>query len=345
MPRVESMIVSNLKALEGLVWGTALGDAKFRMHRFRRPPFLMHSATGSWFLAVFQSTFEDSDLSLKLKLLAGTDYGAGLRGGPGLLSSTLQEAFSEHPTHKLLADALPCWTPLSLIPYSEEILLERLINMVHVTHWHPRVIAAGALLVGALRAILVDVAAPLEAQLEAGERLADKALHLLFERKEADTPNAIWQAHQALKYHVALGKGAGEPTDLQMPAGFDGRDSPEQLVVYALALTQAQNPVANDLTWVAEQCGSADILMPLVGGLAGFRQGLLALPRDALNLMWGKELWQRHINALAQRDFYFPCLTEAEIRLSERESSGLKEMDHIQEGPKSKNQLSLFLEN
>ncbi|MBL4818316.1 MAG: hypothetical protein JKY15_03670 [Deltaproteobacteria bacterium] len=336
------MIISNLKALEGLLWGVALGDGMCRMHRFRQPPFLLHSAVGTWFLAVFQSALGFGELALKLEILAAPSRAKAFRGTTNSLASTLQEVARGHPTHQLLADALPCWMPICFGPQDEEEFLNKLIEWVHVTHWHPRVISAAALLVGSMRAMLVDTGISLEGQLEQGERLADKVLHLLFDRKEADTPQAIWQAHQALKYHVAVAKGALEPSVLQVPSGFDGRDSPEQLVVYALALTEQRSSPEEDLCLVSERCGSSDILRPLVSGLAGFRQGVLALPEAPLQKLWARDLWHRHLSTLAYRDPYFPCLVEAEIELSGQEVAALKELDHFCDLPQAKNQLTLF---
>lgn len=336
------MIVSNLKALEGLVWGMALGDGLNRMHRFRKPPFLLHSATGTWFLSVFQTVFQESDLALKLEILASPHYGLALRGSPSSLAHTLYEVATQHPTQKLVGDILPCMMPLAFYAKEENQLILKLIEWTHVTHWHPRVISSVALLLGALRAILVDSKLSLEGQLEQGERLADKTLQLLFERREADTPQAIWAAYQALRYHVALGKGALDPKDLQVPSGFDGRDCPEKLVVYMLALTQQQNAIKSDLNWVLEQGGTSDILAPLLTSLVGLKQGMSVFPEEWLKILKGKELWERHLNALAHRDLYFPCLAEEEIKLSQQEQALLKELDHFQAVACSRSQLTLF---
>lgn len=329
------MIVSNVKALEGLVWGVALGDGLNRMHRFRKPPFLVHSAIGTWFLSVFQTVFGESDLALKLEILAAPHYALALRGSQPSLANTLHEAATQHPTQKLLGDILPCMMPLAFYTKDESRLVSKIIELTHVTHWHPRVIASVALLLGAMRALLVDPDLPMEGQLEQGERLADKTLQVLFERKEADSPQAIWAAHQALRHHVALAKGAVDPSDLQVPSGFDARDCPEQLVVYVLALAQQSN-------LVLEQAGTSDILMPLLMGLVGLRQGRSAFSEDSFQILKGKELWSRHLNALAHRDFYFPCLVEEEIKLSRLEQVLLKELDHFQIAVCTRNQLTLF---
>ncbi|MES2503848.1 MAG: hypothetical protein V4534_03115 [Myxococcota bacterium] len=336
------MIVANLKALEGLVWGTALGDGLHRMHRFRKPPFLLHSASGTWFLSVFQAVFEPGDLSTKLQVLATPRHGMALRGDASALAGTLLEASNARPSHRLLGDILPCMTPLAFLSKDESSLVEKLIDWTHVTHWHPRVISSVALLVGALRALLMDAKLPLEGQLQQGELLADRVLHRLFERKEADTPQAIWTAHQALRHHVAVGKGAVDPVDLQFPAGFDGRDSPEQIVIYALALSCQVAPAELKLNVVLENGSTSDILAPLVGGLIGFHEGISTMPPHSLQIMLSKSLWSRHLTALAQRDFYFPALAEAEITLTLSEESALKELDHFQSGSGLKNQLALF---
>lgn len=336
------MIVSNLKALEGLVWGVAWGDARNRMHRFRKPPFLLHSATGTWFLATHQAVFEDSDLSLKLNILASSEYGLALRGGAASLCNTLQEAVSEHPTLKLLGDVLPSMMPLAFFQKEDAELVRKLVACVQVTHRHPRVIASTALLVGAMRALLLDPESSFESQLEHGERIADLTLHWLFERREADTPQIIWSAHQALKHYVALAKGTVDPRDLQVPAGFDGRDSPEQLVVYALAITRDASLVERELELVLERGGASDILAPLLLGLYGFRQGVTSFKEGWNSHLWAKDLWSRHLNALAQRDCYFPCLVESEIKLSQQEQAALKELDHIGALASARNQLALF---
>ena len=174
------MIISNLKALEGLLWGVALGDGLNHMHRFRKAPFLLHSATGTWFLSVFQSVFQDSDLALKLEILAAPHYALALRGSQPSLANTLHDVSMHHPTQKLLGDVLPCMMPLAFYTRDEDELIKKIIEWTQVTHRHPRVISAVALLVGALRALLIDAKLSLEGQLEQGERLADKTLHLLF---------------------------------------------------------------------------------------------------------------------------------------------------------------------
>lgn len=328
------MIISNLKALEGLLWGVALGDALHHMHRFRKPPFLLHSATGTWFLSVYQAVFSESDLALKLEILSAPQYALALRGSQPSLAHTLQDVYRNYPTQKLLGDILPCMMPLAFYAKESE-LVSKIIEWTQVTHRHPRVISAVALLVGALRALLLDSKLSLEGQLEQGERLADKTLQVLFERREADTPQAIWSAHQALRHHVALAKGAVDPRDLQVPLGFDGRDCPEQLVVYALALE-------NDFDFILEEGGTSDILAPLLAGLIGFKQGISGLPEHKTKILWGKDLWSRHLVALAQRDFYFPCLVEEEIKLSRGEQAALKELDVFQAVASTRNQLALF---
>ncbi len=335
------MIISNLKALEGLLWGMALGDGLNRMHRFRKPPFLLHSATGTWFLSVFQAVFQESDLALKLEILSAPHYALALRGSQPSLAHTLHEVSMHHPTQKLLGDILPCMMPLAFYAQENE-LVQKIIEWTQVTHRHPRVISAVALLVGALRALLIDPKLSLEGQLEQGERLADKTLHLLFERREADTPQAIYSAYQALRHHVALAKGATDPRDLQVPLGFDGRDCPEQLVVYVLALASGENALERDFDLILEQGGTSDILAPLLVSLVGFKQGVSVLPDSWSKILWGKDLWSRHLIALAQRDFYFPCLVEEEIKLSRQEQAALKELDHFQMVASTRNQLALF---
>ncbi|MEI6805712.1 MAG: ADP-ribosylglycohydrolase family protein [Myxococcaceae bacterium] len=335
------MIVSNLKALEGLLWGVALGDSLNRAPRFRKAPFLLHSATGTWFLSVYQAVFSDSDLALKLEILAAPHYALALRGSQPSLAQTLHEVATHYPSQKLLGDILPCMMPLAFYNKEDE-LVKKLIEWTQVTHRHPRVISSIALLVGALRALLLDPKLSLEGQLEQGERLADKTLHLLFERREADTPQAIWSAHQALRHHVALAKGSVDPRDLQVPLGFDGRDCPEQLVVYVLGLASAENALERDFDFILEQGGTSDILAPLLLALIGFKQGAGVFPEQWSKILWGKELWSRHLVALAQRDSYFPCLVEEEIKLSRQEQVALKELDHFQTVANTRNQLALF---
>ncbi|MBH1989378.1 MAG: ADP-ribosylglycohydrolase family protein [Myxococcaceae bacterium] len=336
------MIASNLKSLEGLVWGVARGDSRNRMHRFRNPPHYLHSATGTWFLATYQALFSHCDLSLKLDLLASPRYGLALRGSLPSLGTTLMEVFNHHPTLKLVADILPAMMPLSFSLKKEKELASQVVEMVHVTHRHPRVIASVALLVGAMKAFLEDSTASLETQLLQGEALAEQVLHLLFEKREADTPQTILGARQALQYYVALAKGADDYSSLQVPIGFDGRDSPEQLVVYCLKAVQESEDIEELVRQNLDHSGTNDIIVPMLWGLFGFRNGLGSFAKDWHQGLLGKEVWLRHLHALAQRDCYFPCLAEVEIRLAEEEQLALKCLEHLPIAVRARNQLALF---
>src|SRR3989338_7469767 len=123
------MRVSNWKALEGLVWGMAFGDAFNRMQRFRHPPFLLHSAVGTWFLSVLQTLFSEGDLALKLEILAAPHYALALRGPQPSLASTLHEVAIEHPFQKLNGDILPCMMPLAFYVSDEDKLVSKLIEL------------------------------------------------------------------------------------------------------------------------------------------------------------------------------------------------------------------------
>ena len=337
---------------EGAFFGLCLGDALARTHTYKNPSFLLHGATGTWFLSVAQtltmaqSNSIQEELALKLQVLSAPFHALALRSKDPSLGQTLKKVAEQYArchevkssaTEAINADILPCLIPLVFLNRSPGERMDAFAQVVTCTHIHPRVILSGALLVGSLLALAESNSQSLEEVLDKGQTFALTAASVF------SLPSF---AKQALLHHVALGKGVSDPSDLGFPYGFDGRDSPEQLVVLALALSeQSEFSTQAILHDVIERGGASDILAPLLGGILGFRRGVGAFPAALRNLLLGQSVWWETLSLYNPRVSHKSTsinLVEEEIKLSFHEDALLKAEGSISSTSSATQQLAFF---
>jgi ADP-ribosylglycohydrolase len=161
---------------------------------------LVHGAQTTWALTVIDALTDrprgtglKEELALRLALCAEVHQGIALRGGPQTAAGTLRQVGSQvglvgrHAAaiDEPRADALAGAVPLALaLGDDEDDLIRALLAVVLLTHRHPEVAGAAALLVGGIRAALFDRRRGEQAVLDEGLRVARRALEMLFDDDE-----------------------------------------------------------------------------------------------------------------------------------------------------------------
>lgn len=142
------------------------------------------------------------------------------------------------------------------------------ISEVRNIYEHPRVVAAAAFLFAAVRILRRErgIALPY---------LLDEALPISLSLIESWPHAQCAFSHRVLLHHIALAKSVESVVELGFPPGYDGSDSPEQMVIFALAVASLprQNMVSL-LRDLKQQKGVGDIVVPIVVELAQLRYGI-----------------------------------------------------------------------
>ena len=135
-------------------------------------------------------------------------------------------------------------------------------------HEHPRIVAAAAFLFASVRILRRERGIALS-------YLLDEALPIALSLIES-WPNAQCAfAHRALLHHIALAKSVESVVELGFPPGYDGSDSPEQMVIFTLAMaSQPRQNIVSLLRDLKQQKGVGDIAVPIVIELAKLRYGI-----------------------------------------------------------------------
>lgn len=219
-----------------------------------------HTATVTWAFALFQVAQKEKPLHAKeeelgvvLELLSAPFSGALLRGAPAALASTLidvatKQRKTQEPsasaTYDVNADIVPAICTLALLPNNQDSLEHLLVHLIRVTHRHPRVISSAAFAAGVLRSLLLQPKASVDRVVQDAKLFAVLTLKYYSTLLDPALQGQITHAQHALEHICALMLQARVPDVVGFPAGLNGKDSPEQMVAWAilLAYQKAKTP-------------------------------------------------------------------------------------------------------
>lgn len=296
---------------------------------------LVHGAQTTWALTVIDALTDrprgtglKEELALRLALCAEVHQGIALRGGPQTAAGTLRQVGSQvglvgrHAAaiDEPRADALAGAVPLALaLGDDEDDLIRALLAVVLLTHRHPEVAGAAALLVGGIRAALFDRRRGEQAVLDEGLRVARRALEMLFDddEKASRLSAGRGQAEGAIAIAVATARANGD-LDALCPPGLDTRDAPARVAAACLCAVRFGARETSELLQARGLVGGdADVLLPLIGAVLGARDGVQGLPLGWLQRLITRPLILTRARALLGGPRPRPLVLD-EIRLSRR---------------------------
>lgn len=276
-------------------------------------PALIHGAATTWAAATLHAMLRrraerplTGELRIALETLGAVAGGRALRGSERGMAGLLR-----HVAHELGRDGdartagirAPRAEPIvAVLPLAftagdaEADVVRALVNTLWLLVHHPRTFAAAGLWLGAMRHVFESPNATLDGALDTGERLAEATLAALGARRAGALSAGLPEAGGALSTHLAIAASTGLSPFLA-PAGLDDRDTPEQVVLAAIALGfESPKRILDTARARAAQGGSADIILPLGMALFGLRHGEARLP-----LLWLDRLASRgSLRALAE---------------------------------------------
>lgn len=332
--------------IRGALLGLAIGDALARPVARLDPEAaarrrheegegrLVHGASTSWALAVVDGLLYrrrteafDEDLSYRLQTLALSLRGRALRGGPQTTAGTLRQvarALESDGDTRLSGideprgDALSAALPLAFaLGDDDDEVLSTMVDAVALTHRHPEVMAAAAYLVGAARHLLRGGRGGAPA-LEAGREWAAKALAHVLEHRGGTLPASVSLGEGALAIAHASALSAERAEDLLAPPGLDGRDAPMRLAVAAARFTDVEEGAVHArLLARVDAGGDADVVVPLLGAMAGLTHAAAGLPLAWLDRLGTRPMVESRVEGLfGPRPPAVVPLLEDEIRVS-----------------------------
>lgn len=353
------MTRSQENRVAGALCGLAIGDALGRElggvgpdeerdllggANAKRP--LVHGASTTWTLAVLDALLfrrhEEGllqDLSLRLQILAAPMQGRAFRGLAPRLRTRLRAV-----AERLAAGVDPRWAGsdeisadgvFAALPFafalgdSDEDVREAMVQAVLLTHRHIRVVVSAALWLGGLRSWQRKPQQPYEAMLEDAHQFAKQTLAHLQTEHPGHFKGRPLEAEGALALSLAQAQMAPSAEDLLTPAGFDGQDAPERLVLASLRFAPPQD---SDLTTMLTQRvaigGDVDVCAPLLGASRGVWVGLEHLPLGLLGRLQTRPLLEGRAKALFEaRPPRLSPLVDEELRIS------LYALGHVDDAP------------
>jgi ADP-ribosylglycohydrolase len=328
-------------ALLGLATGDALTFARDAVARAPldddRAPALVHASTTTWALTVLDAlTSPRGGLSLheglvaRLEALASVRGGRALRGSPRDIAGTLRDVARSLAhgtsrrrcgTDRVVADAIAGTLPLAFALGDDvESVAAACVDVVALTHRHPRVVASAAMWVGGLRHALAQQETDREALLAAGQETARIALALVADAVDDARGAPMFEAEGALAMACAAAGFAEAPDELLAPIGFDGSDAPERIACASLSLLACDPDYARSLIDARMSAPDAHVVVPLLLASWGIAHGVEALPcDDDVNRLVSRDLVGARASALWE-ERPLPWLLEEELALPSREA-------------------------